>query len=168
MFGHNDQYADKRKKGNGTGTGENIFLKIEPGKPVKGTPQGEPYVFYSHWLGMGKGSAVCSGEFCPHCNSGQIPWMRIRTNFIQLVNGAFTAKIWEFSGMVDKSLAAIEATLEKPLSDFTVSITRTGTGKKDTAYTIVPISPLSEETKAMLKTIKLLDLVPKAKSDDIA
>ena len=121
------------------------FLKINDGESVQGVFRGDPHAFKSKWTDSG--SELCQdndpeGRF------------RFRINFVQMVNGALTAFIWEQGARVYDNLKVLNADYD--LESTIVRITRSGTGT-DTRYTIIPIKKhqVDGDLEKSLKEINL-------------
>lgn len=129
-----------------TGDGGN-FLKVKNKETVSVVFRGEPYEFYSVF---GSKSAV------PEGTKGSK--FRFLINAIVFEDGKFVAKPWEQGISVYKQLAHLnkEFGLEGKMK-----ITRSGSGKDDTEYSILPDikAPLSDAQKKQLDAVALVDLV---------
>jgi len=122
-------------KSNG-GANSKHFVRLEDGKSITGVFRGNPFEFYQHW--QNNRSTLCVGRAtCPLCKDDKASF-RFRINFVTSENGAHVAKIFEQGVKVYKKLAALHGA-DYDLEKTTVRITRSGSGKSDTEYEIVPV-----------------------------
>lgn len=147
----------KFKAQNEGGGGSGLpFLKLKDKESVRGVFRGEPVDYRQHWVG-GKGQ-VCTGAGCKSCEQGNRSGFRFRLNFIVNENGAFVSKVWEQGWTVYEQLSALGE--DYNLEEHTIKITRNGSGKDDTTYSVVPVpnGALSKEQLQQVSTVKLHDL----------
>lgn len=139
------------------------FVKIGAGESVIGVFRGEPHDFRQHWVG--DRSEIClggsSGDGCVHCANGIRPTFRFRINFMVKEGNAYIAKIFEQGRRVYDQLKGLHADYD--LEQTVVKISRQGSGKDDTVYSVLPLPPpkgsLSKEALSAIKDVKLHDLV---------
>lgn len=151
------QFKDRPK-------GPSIFLKVEPGKSIKGILKGDPLDFQTHW--KSGASTVCKGEQCTLCKENVKKGFRFRINFLVNEEGTYVAKIFEQGGVVYDQLKSLTAdyVLEKTL----VKITREGEGLH-TKYAILPLPhTFTEESLKMLSGVSLQDLTKFGREDEEA
>lgn len=142
-----------------------IFIRLKDGQSVTGVFRGDPYDFKQHW--KNNKSVLCEGDGCPLCQEGVKAVFRFRINFVTQENGELVVKIFEQgreSYKTLKELHKIDYDLEKTF----VKIARTGSGPRDTAYSIRPIPKwqVPQETDQKLSTLKLHDLVGMQQAQD--
>lgn len=137
----------------------NSFVRLKANESIVGVFRGEPYEFKTHWLNGA--SEKCIGDACALCKDRIKPTFRFRLNFITKDSaGSYTAKIFEQGWNVYRALADLTSAghdLEKNV----VKITRYGSGKNDTSYSVVPTpnGQVSEPLEKTLSQVKLYDLV---------
>ena len=141
-----------------TGSGKN-FIRLKDGESVVGVFRSDPHDFRVHW---DHGQSIeCVGAGCPQCKAGSKSAFRFRINFITQENGAYVAKIFEQGKAVYMALGALHSS-GYDLTKTVVSITRTGSGKNDTQYNVLPLPPpkgiVTDAFEAKLQAIKLHDL----------
>lgn len=120
------------------------YLKIKDGESVTGILAGKIHIYYQNGFGP-TAEIVGPGE-------GK---QRFRHNFVVKENDQYVAKVWEFGPKIYDLLAALDETgweLGKTL----LTISRTGTTKENTKYTVTPNK--KEPTAAALKEIEKLGL----------
>lgn len=134
------------------------YLRMKDKESVKGALVGDLYTFKTHWAG--NQSELCSEDnLCPKCATGDKPKFRFRVNFIVKGESGYEAKIFEQGWTVYEALRALhegEYDLEKHL----VTISRSGSGKNDTVYTITPAKngEITPKLAAELVKVQLIDL----------
>ena len=135
------------------------FLKIKPGESIVGIFRGEPHDYRTHWVN--NRSQECTGDGCDNCGQGVKSAFKFRINFMVKEGNAYVAKIWEQGARVYNSLKALSA--DYNLEETVVKISRQGSGKDDTVYSVLPLPPpkgsLSKEALSAIKDVKLHDLV---------
>lgn len=142
--------------------GSSHFLKLKDKEKVKGVFAGDVYDFRQHWVKTERvnKSEMCMGHGCQYCAHGDRPQFRFRINFIifdEKTNQPFV-KIFEQGVNVYKQLR--ELNREFPLNNYIVKITRSGSTRQDTEYSVIPSpSPLTQNIKQLIATVKLHDLV---------
>lgn len=135
------------KQSDGIGSGS--FLKIGDGQSVNVVFRGEVAKFWQTWP-MG-GTKQIFNE--PTAGAS----MRFRVNVVVHENGAFTAKVWEFSPTVSNTLHEISKDLD--LSKSKCKITRMGSGKK-TQWIVIPLGPVDKKAMQAIEAVELLPLSP--------
>lgn len=137
------------------------LLKLKGGESVKGVFKGDPYEFRQHW--ENNKPYPCLGQgLCERCANGEKASFRFQINIIVKENGESVAKVWEQGWTVFLALKALHEggyDLEKYL----MKISRTGSTKNDTVYSVVPV-PNGLLTPAQLKeiaSVKLIQLTDK-------
>ncbi len=118
-----------------------LFLRLKDGDSATGVFKGEFLEFKK--IGWGKDSQ----EFPVTHSEGSL---RFRINF---VTPELTAKIWEFGITTYNILKDINA--EMPLEKTKVKISRRGSTKENTSYTVIPIGPVSEEGLKKIEGVSL-------------
>lgn len=122
------------------------FIRLKDKESVVGVFMGEPHDFMKAW------------------NDGDRPSFRFHINFIVKEGPTFTPKIFEQGITVYRQLEELHA--EYGLDTIYVKITRNGTTKSDTTYSILPSKKqISKEELEHIKTLKLHDLSGKKKAD---
>lgn len=142
-----------------SGAGGANFLKVKDGEKVVGVFRGDPLMFQQHWIGTH--GEICQGSGCPHCISGNRASYRFHINFITKDDkGQYVAKIFTGGKKIYNALSMLndEYELEKTI----VSITRSGSTKDDTVYTIMPIKEhtVTPDKEKAIGAIALLELNP--------
>lgn len=134
------------------------YLRLKDKDSVKGLFVGDPYEFRTHWAGQS--SHLCSEDNnCERCASGEKSTFRFRQNFIVKNETSYESKILEQGWTVYCTLKGLhegEYDLEKHL----MVISRVGSGKNDTTYSIVPakngeVTPTLAATLAKVPLIEL-------------
>lgn len=144
------------------------LLKLKAGESVKGVFRGDPYEFKQHWEG-GKPTLCLGLGMCPKCETGENKALfRFHINIIVKENGESVAKVWEQGWTVFLALKALHEggyDLEKYL----MKISRTGSTKNDTVYSIVPVPNglLSPVQLKELDSVKLIDLATGEKKEEL-
>lgn len=147
------------KSSAGAGSAEH-FLKIKNGESVRGIFRGESFDFFQHF-DDGAPKTICPGSSsCDLCKSGKRPGWRFRLNFLVRTNGAWTAYIFEQGTRVYNQLVTLNKTF--PLETTPVVISRTGSDKATTTYSVLPAqqAPISPETLQSIEHIPLRNLDP--------
>lgn len=148
----------------GNAIGKDNFLKITPGQPTIVAFRGDPVDFYLHWAaGRGQVCTLKTEGYCAFCEKGERASFRFRINVIVNEGGQYVAKVWEQGRTIYDQLRSIhqDCDLEKHL----MKITRSGTTKDNTTYTITPVMKDGEikgEREAKISAVKLHDLSPGA------
>lgn len=140
-----------------SGADSKHFLKLKNHKDsAVGVFCGDPFEFKQHW--MGNRSQVCVGNGCDLCAKGNRPSFRFRVNFVIKENNIPVSKIWEQGSTVYGQLRVLNE--QYPLEKNFMKITRNGTTKDDTSYSILPIpnGAVNAEQKKMLGSVQLHDL----------
>jgi len=135
------------------------FVSLKDGDQVVGVLRGDPVAFKTHWVGTR--TEQCAGTGCTHCASGSKAAFRFRLNMIVAnEEGKPEAKVLEQGWKVYNALDEINK--DVPLEDTYIKIKRTGQGKNDTVYTVLPVASkkMTDETRKTLNGIKLLPLDP--------
>lgn len=133
------------------------YLKLKDKEVVRGIFRGDPYLFRTHWFAQK--SVVCTSEQCSHCKNGEKSSFRFRINFIIKENDVFVPKIWEQGWTVYMQLKSLHES-DYDLEETTMKVSRRGSGKDDTTYTVLPLpnGRVGAETEAKLSTIPLHNL----------
>lgn len=130
--------------------GSNLFLKINDGESVNLVLRGEIYTFYSIWNKAEQCSEVVSLDTLGSRR-------RFRVNAIVFENGAFVAKIFEFSTPLYRQFA--ELAEEYDVTEIKIKITRCGE-KKKTTYLMIPLFGKKDVlTPKALKEIQAVELL---------
>lgn len=140
------------------------FVRLKDGDSVVGIFQGAPLDYRQHWSqAEGKGYVCPETKECPRCAKGEKSGFRFRLNMVISENGVYVAKIFEQGWTVYKSLDQLNK--EYPLDKTVVKITRSGSDKSDTTYSIIPVRDQpSPEKLAEIARIELLNLSPEKPS----
>lgn len=132
------------KRQNGGHDGPSNYLKVRDGESVTGILSGKIHIYYQNGFGP-TAQIVGPGE-------GK---QRFRHNFVVKDGDQYVVKVWEFGPKIYDQLAALDENgweLEKTL----LTISRTGSTKENTKYTVTPNK--KEPTPAALKEIAKLNL----------
>lgn len=134
---------------NSEGGSSKSFLRLKDGESIVGCFRGEIHEFYAKWAG--KRPTPCEVDE-PGAS------FRFRVNFIYKENGALVSKIWEQGVTVYKTLADLNN--EFPLDQTWVKISRSGSSKDDTTYTVLPIkqNEITAAQERQIKEVQLLSL----------
>lgn len=136
---------DKIEQRGGAESEGGTFLKVSPGASVAGVLRGEVHKFWSVWPQGGK-----KQEFdTPTAGSS----VRFKVNFIVWDGTTFVAKVWEFGITINNLLA--EITKHMDITKTKINISRTGSGKEDTRYNVIPVGPVGEKQLAQINAVKL-------------
>lgn len=128
--------------------GPSPFLKMKDGDVVRGVVVGDIQETYKKWIN-GKGIECAPDE--PGAG------LRFKVNLITDENGGLVAKIWEFGILIYNQLKDIND--EYPLETTKVKISRQGSTKDNTSYTILPLVTAKDKlTDKQLEKIKAIDL----------
>lgn len=151
----------KFRTGSKGSEGAKHFIRLKDGDSVTGVLRGDLHEFYTHWVGQG--TVLCPRKSrvdtsCKLCNEGQKPAFRFRVNMITKENDQLVAKIFESGWTVYEALGMMNA--EYPMEKTTIKISRKGSGKNDTVYSVLPLrgGEISETADKQLDAIKLHDL----------
>lgn len=127
-----------------SGTNGANFLKIKDGETITGILVGETYNYFI------KGFGASSQVVGPNEGGKE----RFRHNLVVKEDGKLVAKIWEFGPKIYDQLAEISADWD--LATTNIKISRTGSTKENTKYTVVPLkAPPSAATMKELNSIEL-------------
>jgi hypothetical protein len=136
-------------------SGGKNFVKLKDKESISGIFMGDTHEFFCLWQD-GKYKEV------PEGTAGAS--FRFRINFVVKEGTVYVPKILEQGKTVYQQLSELHD--EYNLENVVIKITRSGTTKNDTTYTLLPLrQEISEETKAYLKTVKLNELVQKSSFD---
>lgn len=128
--------------------GPSPFLKMKDGDVVRGVVAGDIHETYQKWVG-GKAAECAPDE--PGAS------IRFKVNLITDENGGLVAKIWGFGILVYNQLKDIND--EYPLETTKIKVSRQGSTKDNTSYTILPlVSAKDKLTDKQLEKIKSIDL----------
>jgi hypothetical protein len=151
-------------KGNGSGIGSGVFLRLKDGERIQGVFQGDPHIFRQHWIG--KRSVICSGKTeCEHCKAGDKPKFRFRINFLTKMDGVWLAKVFEQGYGTYLDLKEMHESSYDLQTTF-VSLSRSGE-KTDTRYRVLPVRDnggLKPEHFKKLSAIPLNELAEKGEA----
>lgn len=141
------------------GSGSKDFIRLKDGESVVGILSGTPIDFKTHWVN--NGTKICSfytDGTCQYCEQGMSPAFRFKVNFIIQENGMYVAKILEQGWTVYEALEALNTDYD--LESWAIRITRKGSDKSNTTYSVVPLpsGKLDDVKMKALKMIKLHDL----------
>lgn len=145
---------ESNKSGGGGPKGDQ-YIKLKDEDTVQGVFAGEPYQFNQHWR-PGSSPQLCDGGEC--CAGGEKASFRFRINLLTKVNGKVEARVFEQGWTVWKMLEALNKKVD--LERYAVDISRSGSGKDDTTYTIFPLpdGKIDDAAAAKLKEIPLIVL----------
>jgi hypothetical protein len=143
------EFAQGPSEGGATG----MFLRFAPGETKRLVLAGEISECYKKWVG-GKGIECAPDD--PEAG------LRFKVNAIVDEDGALVAKVWEFGITIYRDLAAVHS--EYPLTETKIKVTREGSTKDDTTYTILPLlnakDKLNDKQLEKIAAIQLHDLEP--------
>lgn len=128
-------------------SGPSNYVRLKDKESITGIFRGEVFDFYSVWE-SGKPRIVDESVFGAR--------FRFKINFVVKEGASYVVKVFEQSKTVYEQLGALhdEYDLEKTL----IKITRNGTGKSDTTYTLLPLR--QEVPPETLKHIETLPMNP--------
>lgn len=132
-------------------SGPGNYVRLKDKESITGIFRGDIYDFYSLWEN-GKPKIVEESVFGAR--------FRFKINFVVKEGSTYLVKIFEQSQTVYQQLSELhdEYDLEKTL----IKITRNGSGKNDTTYTLMPLrQEVPEETLKHLATLPLNPLGPR-------
>ena len=136
-------------------SGGKNFIKLKDKESVSGIFMGDTQEFFCLWQ-EGKYKEV------PEGTAGAS--FRFRINFVVKEGSVYVPKILEQGKTVYQQLSDLHD--EYNLENVVIKITRNGSTKNDTTYTLLPLrQEISEETKAYLRTLKLNDFSSKVSDD---
>lgn len=152
--------------GGSGGVAKKDRLSLKDGESARGVFRGDPHPFRQHWINNQSSFCPGKGGDCPLCASGDKSAFRFRINFVFQENGAWVAKVWEqgWKTYADlKSLHESDYDLEKTV----VKVSRRGSGKNDTSYSILPVpnGVLNAADIKAVAAVSLHDLSPREKSE---
>lgn len=141
----------------GEGLSSENFIKLKDKESISGIFQGDPFDYKTHWVQTLKNYAICKGEGCEHCATGNKPSTRFRVNFVvkDPSTNKMVARIFESNATTYSSMR--ELNKDYPLDKTVVKITRNGSGPK-TTYQILPVPGFSM-TPAFDKSLKEVSLI---------
>lgn len=147
----------------GTGEDSLAYLSLKDKETVKGVFRGDIAEFREHWTGSH--SERCPGAGCSRCAAGDKPRFRFMVNFVLNENGQYVAKVFKQGWLVYGLLRDLNK--DYPLENHIVKITRSGSGKNDTTYTVLPVpgGAITPDVEAKLAKVKLVDLAEKPQQD---
>lgn len=122
------------------------FLKIKDGESKRLVLRGDIHECYKKWVG-GKGQECAPDE--PGAG------LRFKVNAILDENGELVAKIWEFGITIYNQLKDINA--EYPLENTKIKVTRSGSTKDNTSYTVLPL--VGEKDKLLPKHLDKISAI---------
>ena len=134
------------------------YLKIKDKESVVGVFAGEVYEFAQHWPQGGQ-KTICSGDSqCTGCHMKIPASFRFKVNFVTSENGVMVAKVWEQGAKVYKQLRDLNKDYD--LEHHFFKVTRSGSGAKDTTYTVLPLKngELNAEQKKKVLAVNLNNL----------
>lgn len=129
------------ESGEGTGT----FLRLKDGETVTGILRGDIYTFYS--IGFGADTRVVE--------QGKGGKRKYRHNFVVKDGSGYAARVWEFGPKIYDTLSALEQG-GWDLQNTLLTISRTGSTKENTKYTVTPNK--KEPSEAAMKAMAELEL----------
>lgn len=137
--------------------GPSNYLKIKDGESVSGILRGELFTYYE--TGFGPTAKIVG--------LGEGGVQKFRSNFIVNEGGKYVAKVWTFGGRVYDTLAALEKN-GWDLDNTLLTISRTGSTKENTKYTVTP-SPQKPTPQALqaINALELSQLAPKEFQNEI-
>jgi len=141
---NDDFFSDKPK------AGTSDFLTLKAGEEVVGVFHGEVKGFWKHFKGP-----ICKGRNeCEECAKGGQASKKFQINFITKGSEGYVIKKWERGITEGKALGALSQDYD--LRNHLFKIRRTGSGKDDTVYSIIPMpnGNLPEELKTFISNIK--------------
>lgn len=144
--------------GSENGIDSKNFIRLKNDKQsVVGVFRGDPFDYKTHWIS--NRTQTCKGSNCSYCANGNKPQFKFLVNFVIYENNQYMVKIFEQGWTVYESMKALneDFDLEKTI----VKITRRGTGRDNTTYSILPIpgNPrLTPERERMIAALSLYDL----------
>ena len=113
------------------------LLKLKDGEFYVGVFRGEPSTFYQHWVGNHSDLCTRNDEGgCEHCRNGDKGSYRFRVNIIGNEGGDLVARVFEGGAKVYDQLVGLGQ--EYDLANHRVKISRSGSDKSNTTYSIVP------------------------------
>lgn len=137
------------------GGGKNI-LKLQDGEKVTGVFSGKAHKYYQHWVGNRGVKCTRAQGTCGPCANNDKGSFRFRVNFLMIEEGKWVAKVFEQGATVYDMLSDLAQ--EVSLETHKVTITRKGSGKNDTTYSILPVMKGGELTKEELVAAAAVDL----------
>lgn len=143
----------------GGSTDSKNYLRLKDKESAKGLFVGDPYEFKAHW--NGKSDDICTEDnICSHCALDQRPRFRFRINFIVKESNEYITKVFEQGLTTYERLKELNDG-EYNLDTHLVTISRSGSTKDDTKYSILPVKngelkpdQLREILKAPLHDLK--------------
>lgn len=126
------------------------IIRLKDGQSVVGVIRGEPVEFFKAF------------------NPGDKPGFRFKVNFIVKLDGTYKAQVLEQGGKVHDAIAAL-VTEGWDLSTRFIKVSRTGTDKNSTKYSVV-ISPkeIPAEELSVINKVTLLPLYVPAEQKLVA
>ena len=118
------------------------FLKLGDGENISGVLRGSIYRFYQAWPQGGQKQIFEE----PTAGAG----LRFRVNFVTL--DTLKPLVWEFGVTVNNQLA--EYSEEMDLSKTKIKVSRRGTGKSNTTWTVIPLGAVDA------KALKQIEVIP--------
>lgn len=131
----------ERLRTEGKGSGGKNFVKLKDGDSVIGVFRGEPHIFYKIYQ-----DKVEYDEWAEGRN------FRFRINFIVKEGDQYVAKIFEGGRRVADDVVAAS---EEYTLNSVFKISRKGSGKENTKYSVLFKSALEEEQLDKIKKVKL-------------
>lgn len=135
------------------------FVKLKDKESIKLILTGDPKIFHTHWVGAT--TSICPGrDVCDVCAGGQKNTFRVRWNAYVNVDGAYVAKVFEQGWTMYNQLKDLN--VEYPLEKTVIKISRSGSGKNDTTYSVFPVpnGTVTPELQSKLAKVPLVDLSP--------
>lgn len=152
-----------KEPGEDSGLDGKAFVKLKDKEFVTGVFRGDVKEYRQHWLGSS--GAPCTGDGnCPHCKGGNKSAFRFRLNLITKEDGKYLAKVFEQGWLFYQQLSALNK--DFPLEKNVVKVTRHGSSKNDTTYTVIPVpnGALTADLEKVIAAIPLNELDPFAKT----
>lgn len=132
----------------GDGPKSNNYLKFVDGETKRLVLRGDIQEFYKKWVN-GKGVECAPDE--PGAG------LRFKVNAIVDENGGLVAKVWEFGITIYTQLRDIHT--EYPLPETKIKVTREGSTKDNTSYTVLPLLNAKDKlSEKQLEKIAAIDL----------
>lgn len=126
------------KKGSGN------YLKIAPDTEVTGVLRGEVYKYFETWNG---------GKSTSHEHYVDGAQTKFSVNLIVYKEKEFKPYVWRFGITVNNLLAKIAEKTD--ITKTKINISRTGSTKDDTVYTVIPIGAVTDAVSKQLDKVPL-------------
>lgn len=140
------QFKDYGSSLKDDGGNSGSFLKFRDGESKRLILRGEIHDFYKKWV-SGKGIECAPDE--------RGAARRFKVNAILEENGELVAKVWEFGITIYDQLRGINE--EYPLETTKIKVTREGSTKDNTSYTVLPL--VSEKDQLSPKHLEKINSI---------